>query len=409
MSLRGVEIKEGRVGPNVAGDNREFGLIGNAVAIADKFELNKAYELRRPADAVAIGIDADYDATHSVNFYRHITEFYRRAGEGKVLLIMGVAQTVMPKDMVTQAKVLAAESGLISDMGVVFNPINAYTGTLVDGMNQDVFEGIAALQAFAEWCDEKDMPLHTLLECRGMGDTISGLPNLRALENDLHATKVTLIAGQDWNYAEKLAWENGKKFADVGTYLGVVASQAWNRNPGEVATQNLTAAAQGIFTVGGLSNHKKYSEVFEQLETLDEKGYVFPIRYQGLAGYFWNDGHCCAPIIVDAEGNMNQHMIYYSHAIDESKRALRVAFLPEVKKPVVLEDGKLPQDMVDYYDAVGDGAFSSMANVSLISDGKTYTDPDSDLLVAKVLNVGFKVVPTGMTNLIKGTINLKTA
>ena len=408
MSLRGIKITEGKIGANVAGDGREFGLIGNGVAVigAGKVALSTHYALSRLSDAVAIGIDAAYDTTNSVNIFRHISEFYRRAGEGKKLHLMLVAQTVIIDEMTEAAKTLAvAADGNITDLAFCFNPAPAYIETLVDGMNADVFAAIPVLQAFAEWADEHDMPLHTILEGRGIGDTLSALSDLRDIEA-LEAEKVTLVIGQDWDYAETL-WALGKLFADVGTFLGVVASQPWNRNPGEVETQNLTNASLGVWMTGGLSNHKKYAEVYADLETLNDKGYVFPLKYQGLSGYWWNDGHVCAPIVLDNTGSMNQHMIYYSHTIDMVKRALRVAYLPEVKKPVVLEEGLLPASMVGYYDAVGDGIFERMAGRELISDGKATTDPQSDLLIAKILVVQFAVVPTGCINEIVGIINLK--
>ena len=405
-SLRGVNIKEGKIGANVAGDGREFGIIGNGVAVVGKLALATHYELRRPSDAVALGIDAAYDTTNSVNVFRHITEFYRMAGEGKKLHLLVCAQTVMIDEMTDLAKTLAvAAEGTISDMAFVSNPAVAYVETLVDGMNADVMAAIPVLQAFADWADENDMPLHTILEGRGMGDTLAALADLRDMAAEYE--KVTVVVGQDWGYADGLS-TLGKKFADVGTFLGVIASQAWNRNPGEVASQNLTNAALGAWITAGMSNHKKYSEVYADLLGMDEKGYVFPLRYMGATGHWWNDGHTCAPIINDAAGNMNQHTIYYSHTIDETKRALRIKYLPEVKKPVVLdEDGKLPASIIDYYDALGDSVFETLAGKELISDGKTSTDPDSDLLIEKTLQIQFAVVPTGCVNEIVGTINLK--
>ena len=408
MSLRGVSIKEGRIGGNVAGDSREFGIICNGIAVPEKLQLGVAHELRRPSDAEALGIDEDYDTTNDVRVFRHISEFYRRTGEGRKLHIMLVGQPKTPTEMISDAKRLAvAAGGNISDMAFAYNPATGYSDTVVDGLNGDVKAAIPELQAFADWCDERDMPLHTILEGRGISDSLSAMANLREFpigDAILEGSKVTVVIGQDWNYAETLS-DVGKKFADVGTFLGVVASQAWNRNPGEVETQNLTNATLGIFTVGGLSNHKPYSEVFDSLETLNDKGYVFPIRYTGVSGYWWNDGHTCIPIVNDAAGNMNQHTIYYSHTIDESKRALRQAYLPEVKKPVELEDGKLPAAMVGYYDSIGNLTFGRMGN--RISEGRAYTDPDSDLLIKKVLNVRFGVIPTGCVNEIIGDINLK--
>lgn len=410
MSLRGVTLKEGRIGANVAGDSREFGLICNGVAVQDKAQLNTTYKLLRPSDAEAIGITEEYDTTNEVRVYRHISEFYRRTGEGRALHIRLVPQTMKPAEMVGEAKILIVEAdGKISDLAFAYNPPKSYQETTTDGFNSDVRAAIGPLQQFAMWTDDKDMPLHTILEGRGLADDLSGTIDLRALkvgDAALEATKVTVVSGQDWVYADTLG-DLGKKFADVGTFLGVIASQAWNRNPGEVETQNLTDATLGVWTIGGLSNHKKYSEVFESLETLNDKGYVFPIKYQGLTGYWWNDGHVCAPVILDTQGNMNQHMIYYSHTMDESKRNLRRVYLPEVKKPVQLEKGKLPTGMVGYYNAIGDQEFERLAGNELISEGKTYTDADSDLLVAKVLNIDFGVVPTGCINEIQGTINLK--
>lgn len=410
MGLRGVTIKEGRIGSNVAGDMREFAIVCNGVAVADKLQLETCYKLLRPSDAVALGVDAEYDKKNKVRVFRHISEFYRRAGEGRVLHIALVSQETKPINMIPQAKMLTVEAnGMISDLVFAYNPAEGYETTSVDGFDGDVRSAIAAFQEFAEWTDEKDMPLHILFEGRGLSDDLATAIDLRALKVDeveLHAVKVTGVFGQDWNYADSLD-EIGKQFADVGTYLGVIASQAWNRNPGEVETQNLSDATRKVWTTGGLSNHKKYTEVFEDLETLNDKGYVFPIKYQGLSGYWWNDGHVCAPIIIDDEGNMNQHMIYYSHTMDESKRNLRRVFLPEVKKPVQLEDKKLPKGMLGYYNATGDAEFDRMAGNSLISEGKTYTNADSDLLIEKVLEIDFAVVPTGMVNEIKGTINLK--
>lgn len=410
MSLKGFSITQGAIGPNVNGDGREYGLVANGVAVATKLKLNEPYKLLRLSDAEELGITSAYDTTNKVRLHRHISEFYRLAGEGKVLHLMVVATGVKPADMIPFAKTLAiAAEGAISDIAFAYNPPGGYSETQTDGFNTDCRAAIQPLQAFAEWADSNSMPLHTVLEGRGMTDNVSSAINLRDLrvgDAVLSATKVTLVCGQDYTYADGLD-ALGKKFADVGTFLGCVASQAWNRNPAELATQSLTDAVQGLWTVGGLSNHKTYNELYEQLETLNDKGYVFPIRYEGWGGYYWNDGHVCSPIVMDAEGRINEHTIYYSHTINQSKRALRQVYLPEVKQVMQLESGKLPAGMLGYYNAIGDNAFAKMAGVGLISSGRTQVDAQSDLLMEKVLRVGFSVVPTGCVGEIVGVINLK--
>jgi hypothetical protein len=410
MNLRGFSITEGAFGANTATDSREFALVGNGVAVAGKIALGEMLVLKRPSDAVAVGIDASYDETNDVRIFRHISEFYRIAGEGKTLVVALVAKTVMPADMVNTVKALVIDRDVISDVVFAFNPAVDYEETLINGLNDDVFAGIQALQALSVWADENDRPLHTILEGRGITSTLADLADLRALtigEADFSAHKVTLVCGQDWNYAEGLS-ALGKKFADVGTFLGCVAAQNWNQNPGQVDSMNLTNATLNLWTVGGLSNHKKYSEVYADLETMNDKGYVFPIKYTGLSGYWWNDGHTCAPIINDAAGNLNQHTIYFSHTMDMAKRALRIAYLPEVKKAVELENSKLPSDTVGYYNAIGNETFTYLSDKGLISGGSASTDGDSDLLVEKKLNISFKVQPTGCVNEISGTINLSS-
>ena len=436
MALKRINIVEGKIGANTAGDSREFALITGGVAVVDKLALGKHYRIFRPSDADALGITVAYDVANDVRIRRHIDEFYRIAGEGKKLNIMIVDQDdSKPADMIDAAKALViAAGGNISDVVFAFNPVTGYSDTVVDGMNEDVMDALQPLQAFADWANENDRPLHIVLEGRGLGETVASLPNLRNMTVGgspeipavpaeggnpeipavpavpgvaLSAHKITVVVGQDWTYADTLS-TLGKKFADVGTFLGCIAAQAWNRNPGEVETMNLQNAVKNSFMQGGLSNHKTYAEMYSSLETMDTKGYVFTIEDPGQAGVWWNDGHVCAPIVVDADGNMNQHTIYYSHAFDMAKRALRTALLPEIKKVKPLEGGKLPQGLISYYNGIGDMAFKDLAKKQLISEGVTITDPDSDLLVDKVLNQQFSVIPTGCVNSIKGVLNLKS-
>ncbi|MCV9934544.1 DUF2586 family protein [Flavobacterium sp. LS1R47] len=414
MSLRGVNISEGNIGVNQLGDAREFGLIGNGIAIAGKLDLGVAYILRRIQDAESLGITAEYDDANNVHVHRHISEFYRNARPGRKLNIMLVADTIALKDMVTDAKNLIVNAdGMISDLGFFSNSTAPIT--LIDGIPTGVSECITELQKLAQWAATNDMPLHTIVEGFGISDTLSNLADLRdfqvivgAQPVKVSATKVSMVIAQDWEHAETFRG-NAQKYADVGTFLGVVASHAWNRNPGEVETKNIQNVSLGTWRVGGLSNHKKYTEVFESLETLNDKGYIIPVKYQGKAGYWFNDGATIAPIIIDVQGNMNQHTIYYSHTLDESVRALRQVYLPEIKKPVPLIGGLMPIDMVEYYNAIGDAVFKKFASAGLISEGKTNVDPLSDLLGTKILNVQFTVVPTGTIDELVGNINLKTS
>ncbi|URC13948.1 DUF2586 family protein [Flavobacterium sp. B183] len=166
--------------------------------------------------------------------------------------------------------------------------------------------------------------------------------------------------------------------------------------------------AKSAWMIPGLSNHKTNKDLYAELQTFEDKGYVFGLSYAGLAGIRINNDHVCAPIIIDAEGNMNEHTIAYGRMMDDCSRQLRTAFLPKVKKTYpVNQNGKLPTGVVTHLETIGNNIFTDMQNAVEISSGRTVVDPDSDLLVEKVLNVSFNVQPTGVLGFLNGTINLK--
>lgn len=416
-NLDTVEIQKGKPGAIVnAGDTATSALIAGGVAVTGKLELGKVYTIYRPDDAIALGINEAYDTDNKVVLYHHIDEFYRMAGEGTTLHLMVLAQSVLPATILAnQAHTLVtAAKGEIRQLAIAFNPAEGYTETLTDGFNNDVRAAISPAQEFYAWCYESDRPLNILLEGRSFTDTPSGAINLRSLTVGagipLEADKVSIIIGQDYDYAESRTWALGKKYAAVGTALGTLAGIAVNRNIGEVETLNLSDALLSKFLTAGLSSHKTVEEVESSLATLDTKGYIFPVMYTGISGYRWNGDHVCAPIIVDSQGRMNEHYISYGRTMDDATRRLKAKLLPKVKsvQPVNASDGKLPLGVVKSFNSLGNTAFEEMLSKKLISNGATYTNPESDLLTGeRALEIDFDLQPTGTINKIKGTINLK--
>ena len=281
-------------------------------------------------------------------------------------------------------------------------------GVPVDGLVPDVLSAIPIAQGIAEWAYNQFMPTHIFLEGYQLGGLSSVVPDLRDIEN-VEATKVTLVIGQDWQYA-KTKSGIAQKFADVGTVLGVCSAAAINQNIGDNEAFNLMDSTKSAWMVPGLSNHQTNKEVFAQLQTFEDKGYVFGLAYSGLAGIRINGDHVCAPVVIDSEGNMNEHTIAYGRVMDDCARQLRTAYLPKVKKTYpVNEAGKLPTGVIVSLEGIGDRIFTDMENASEISAGKTTVDPDSDLLIAKELKVSFNVQPTGVLGFLNGTINLKSS
>lgn len=411
-NLKAVDIKKGKVGANKLDNTRRVSALIVGSPVLPLLAFKETVQFYGLYDAAQYGITEAFDKDNNVNVYRHVREFYRNAGEGVELNFMAVAQTETITTIAQDAtgdmwkRLLVDADFKVRQLAIAVNL--AAIGVQVDGLPPDLFGAIPLAQGAANWAYDNFMPTHIFLEGYGLSGLGSVVPDLRDIE-DVEATKVTVCIGQDWQYAETKTGV-AQKFADVGTVLGVCAAAAINQNIGDNEAFNLTDATKSAWLVPGLSSHQKNKEVFEQLQSFEDKGYVFGISYPGLAGVRINNDHVCAPIIIDAEGNMNEHTIAYGRVMDDCARQLRTAYLPKVKKTYPVDvAGFLPTGVRVGLETIGDDIFTNMVNAVEISSGKTTIDPLSDLLVAKELKVAFNVQPTGVLGFLNGTINLKSA
>jgi hypothetical protein len=413
-NLDAVKIKKGKVGANRLDNDRRVSAIIVGSPVIPLLAFKRTVAFFGLYDAEQYGINAAFDKDNNVNVYRHVREFYRNAGEGIPLNFMAVAQTETLKTISQDTagdklkRLLIDSDYKVRQLAIALNPIEDEENPIVhvDGLTPDVFDSIPLAQGTAEWAYDQFMPTHIFVEGYNLNGLASVVPDLRDIEN-VEATKVTLVIGQDWQYADTKTGD-AQKFADVGTILGVCAAAAINQNIGDNEAFNLMDSTKQAWMVPGLSNHKKNKEVYAELQTFEDKGYVFGVTYSGLAGIRINNDHVCAPKKIDAEGNMNEHTIAYGRVMDDCARQIRTAYLPKVKKTYpVNAAGKLPTGVRVSLETIGDNIFTDMKNAVEISSGKTTVDPNSDLLVAKELKVAFNVQPTGVLGFLNGTINLK--
>ena len=416
MSLKGVDIQKGEPGANTnLGADSTSALIGNGIAVATKLVLDTVYTLFQPKDAEDLGVDAAYDADNNVVLYRHITEFYRKAGKGVKLFLMVVDQTVTMTEMVEDLtsiycrKMIAEAQGEIRNFGVCLNPVVGYIPTYLDGLDDDVRAAIPKAQLLHDWSYETFRPCSIFLEGRDYNNlNAAAALDLKNIP-DTEAQKVSLVIGQDWDYADGLH-AISQVFADVGNFLGCIASRKVNENPGEVETMNITDSTLSVFLTGGISDHTKIKDIEADWETLDTKGYIFPIYYTGASGLRWNDDHVCVSQVVDEDGYFNEFSVALGRTLDKAARVLRAALLPKVKsvQPVDGETGKLPLGIIKWLEGIGDRAFERMQEDAEISAGQTTIDPDSDIVTGdQAVLAEFVVVPYGTIKEIKGVINLK--
>ncbi len=420
-SLKGVNIKRGTIGASVI-DNKDAvcGLLSCGTVVAanpDKgitgVEFNTTYRLTCMADLETLGITESYDQKFSI--YRHVSEFYRIAGEGNVLYLRIYSGTM--SQAFPQAKQMVADADGEIRILAIAGAESESNVTATNGLPKQVYDSIPLAQEFYDWTFETFRPCQVILEgYRFSAQSASKAADLRNLKLTgnvvLEAFKVSVCIGQDYAAVDNLAADDARRYrADIGTMLGSLAYRQVNGNIGEVSGGCLTNAAKGVWLKAGLSNHQEIAVWDPQLEQLDEKGYIFGIHYAGISGFFWNNDYTCTPVVQDKDGYFNEYTISYGRVLDKAVRDLRTALLPYVKSSISVDPdtGKLPKATAAYFEAVGDQVFERMVAAGIITAGKTTVNADSNLLVSpRELEVSFVIVPTGCIEEIKGTINLKT-
>lgn len=429
-SLKGVEITKGSVGADVSASiSSTSALLVNAVAVATKFALNTVYIITSLKDAeTRLGITAAYDLANNLVFNRHIKDFYTDKRNRNVKLYVlavaiGVTPAVALEDTtgVAARRLLIAGDGTIKQLGYALNLATGATETTTDGLNSLIRAAIAKAQVLYNWADSVDKPCNILLEGRGIATDVTTLLDLRNIpvgDTVLEATNVSVVIGQDYDYAASRSVAADalcKKYAGVGKALGTVAAAEINQSIAEVDEVtggfNLSDATNALWVTAGLSNFTKVKDQDDYLVALDAKGYIFPITHYGVSGLRWNGDHTATPIKVDEDGNINVHEIYFGRTLDAACLRLKTFLTKYVKKRVNVDGktGKLPTAVVKQLEAsANNGVFDRMFNEGFISGGKTIINKDSNVQPPNsLLTAEFDIQPTAIIDKIQGTVYLK--
>lgn len=152
-----------------------------------------------------------------------------------------------------------------------------------------------------------------------------------------------------------------------------------------------------------LTNSTKYSSLSaQQLDSLEELGYVFLVKYSGLEGhiYFSGDTTC---------SNGDYRTIARNRAINKSRRAVRMALLPYVNSPIKVDPntGQLSAAQITIFTNLITGILQAMADAEEISGiGKVNIPANQNILKNDTLMIQYTIVPIGTSKIIKVTEGL---
>lgn len=184
----------------------------------------------------------------------------------------------------------------------------------------------------------------------------------------------------------------GSVVSALGACLGCVSLANVNESIAWVAKFNL-----------GFSKVGKIKGVTAENTTLDGKGFLFCVKYDGVAGAFWNDSHTMDVATSD------YNSIESVRTIDKACRGVRTYLLPYLASPVYLnDDGTMRADSLANLKNVAGQALEAMERAGELSGYIVEVDAKQNILANSTVEFVIKNVAVGVMRNIKIKIGYTT-
>ena len=357
-------------------------------------------------------VSATEDEENNLNFYHgipayHIREFFRMSGniDGNGRLYVMFADCSQNWDAIDIMQ--RVSGGTINQLGIYTEqPLwrqngaeEKYTLNLVKSVNDKAV-------AMAE----QHQPLSIILaaNCSNTGaDTAEGKKiDLNKIPTALcESSRTSVIFGQARSTlvsTMQKANKNNTPVGFLGAMLGCLAkanvqeSVAWVKqfNLFDDNFQNIELGFGDINQTDGeefisLNAYESLSPTL--LDDLDNKGYVFLIKYAGREnGIYISKDQTCS--------NGDFRTIARNRTINKSRRAVRSALLPYVNSPLMVNPttGFLaPSKITAFKTLIGD-ILKKMQSDQEISGYSVNIDPNQNVLVDDMLRISYVIVPVGV-------------
>ena len=393
--------------------------VPEGIQMPSGIKLGDVVQIFSPTEAVNLGI-TEFSATNEeTNFfygipYFHISEYFRFKKNGSLYIMFANCSENWQEIKTIQS----VAQGNIRQLGIwTYKNLWTAKDSTLDTYTLNL---IADINTVAEELANNHKPLSVLLTANTSsadptktGKTI----NLVRIPSCINKwNRVTALLGQgssDKLLKMRLAYEGNPVIGCVGTALGCVAaanvheSIAWV-DQFELYNSDYANVELGFGNMalnessdGFVSTLPFESISITQLNELDEKGYVFPIKYAGKSNgtYFSKDRTC---------SNGDYRTIARNRTIDKSRRAVRNALLPYLNAPVMINPttGYIQEVEAKKYQNVVDGVLSTMEGNGEISGYSVYVDTKQNVLETDLIKITYSLVPVGTSTNIEVTEGL---
>lgn len=357
-------------------------------------------------------VECDLDEEANENFLYgipayHIKEFFRMSGNidgpGRLYVMFADCSTNWDALEVMQR----VAGGMISQIGVwTEQPLWKLNGE-ADKYNLNLVKGI---NDKAVSLAELNQPLSIVLSAHA-GNTGGDTEESKKIDLNkiptaiCEASRTSVIFGQAHNemiHTMQMRNPQLTPVGFVGAVMGALAkanvqeSIAWVRQFNlfdddfqeiELGFGDLTLDAEGEFVSTNL--YESLSSVL--LDELDDRGYIFPIKYSGRQNgvYISKDQTCSVG---------DYRTIARNRTINKSRRAVREALLPYVNSPLMVNPstGYLATSKITAFKNLVGDILSKMQSAQEISGYAVTIDANQNVLVDDTLRISYVIVPVGV-------------
>jgi len=357
-------------------------------------------------------VQTDEDDEQNENFMYgipayHIREFFRMSGNvdgsGKLYVMFADCSTNWDAIEIMQR----ASGGTINQLGVwTEQPVWKLNGA-EEKYNLNM---VKTLNEKAVSLAAQNQPLSIILS---PNTTNTGADTVAGKQIDLNkipsciceSSRISVIFGQSRTELVNIMQKRNERNTPVG-FLGAVLgaisrasvheSVAWVKqfNLFSDDFQDIELGFGDINLTGedefiSLNQYESLSPVM--LDDLDDKGYIFPIRYAGRENgiYISKDQTC-------STGDFRT--IARNRTINKSRRAVREALLPYVNSPLMVNPatGFLAASKISAFKTLIGDILAKMQAAGEISGYAVTIDPNQNVLVNDTLRISYVIVPVGV-------------
>lgn len=269
---------------------------------------------------------------------------------------------------------------------------------------------VSKLNQIATELGALNIPLSILLSVKVENSEMTSLPNL----HELNAERVSVVIGQDKGGRGGFVASTNPSVSCIGAVLGAVAKAKVGESIGWVEKQNLVSTAYEKALTGGEEKARELDSIGfcdgsaigdytpQQLEAINEKGFLFLIKHTGTTGSYCNDSFTATSLESDFA------YIENNRTIDKAIRGIHKVLLPKISGPIIIDPdtGKLENSAVAGLESLCDEVLDQMVRESEISGYQVKINPNQQVLKTSKLEVVVRIIPTGTLRKIEVKIGL---